>query len=101
MFNGFDQRRHADAGVGDQEIDRPELIAQRVNGGDGRGPLGNVGDGVRRLAAGGFNLLHERFESIFATREDADRALLRCQEFGQLPADAAGRAGDDGNLIGE
>ena len=100
-LSGSSWRGQADAGVGDEQVDRPELIAQRMDGGHGLLAVGDVGRGDGRGASGGADLLGQLLELVLPAGQQSDPAAPARQLLGQGPAQPAGRAGDDGDLVGE
>lgn len=86
-----------DAGVVDQDPDRPERRRQRLSRDTDRARVGDVGDERHRPESGGLESVDGRRETALDPVETAhDRPVLG-QASGRGQTDPAGRAGDQGD----
>jgi hypothetical protein len=97
----LERRRNADAGTGDEQIDRPERLAEFAEGRQRLLTIGDVGDGDRGANPLGATLGGQRLELVASSGNEADVTFLGRQLADDLPADAARRSRDDGDLVGE
>ena len=87
-----------DTGVVAHDVERAELLdgarGQRIHGGS----LGHVGANREHLGAARADLLGGDLERVVLDVGHHHAHALRRESIRQRPADAAGRAGDDGDL---
>ena len=85
----IEKRWHADARVGNHQLDRAKLLAQGLHGCQGLLTVADICPCRRRRAIFLLNFLCERGKLILAARDETDLVACRGQPLGQGPADAA------------
>src|SRR5437763_13506324 len=101
FFGVLEERlRHDDAGVVDEDRQWPESILYRPYGCNDAVAVGDVAGERQARAAAALDLARELLQTIGAPRRRRDLRAGRREHLGEMPADAARRAGDQQNLAG-
>jgi hypothetical protein len=97
----LDHGANGHAGVVDQNVDGADLGLDALDEGAHAGRVRHVAGHGGRLAAGGANVRRGLFGAGGVAAVDDDMGAGFRQSAGQRPADAAGRAGDEGDAAVE